>query len=189
MSTVSSSRTRNQTGTESGRPVGLTVVNHAIRLVVSRDSTRVRRSAVSPEVSSMNPPIPRRVQSIIAQRADLEWLTTASGRRHAGAAEAVVLLEVGCPTGEMGVEYACRAVDLRLERQVPYERQLLGAVVLVVDGLAVRRRSPPMVVGVEGAVVHERPQRVDLLPRVLDQLGGERRGRDRFGVEVHHRAD
>src|SRR5262249_56832043 len=42
---VSSSRTRNHTGTLSGWPSGRTVVNHAIRLRCNRLSTCSRRSA------------------------------------------------------------------------------------------------------------------------------------------------
>src|SRR5215831_2662048 len=45
MRIVSSSRTRNHTGTVSGRPSGRTVVSHAIRLPWSRASTCSRRPA------------------------------------------------------------------------------------------------------------------------------------------------
>ena len=46
-------RIRNHTGTESGRPAGLTVVSQAIRFVCSRVSTWVRRSGGSALVISI----------------------------------------------------------------------------------------------------------------------------------------
>src|SRR5690242_19353646 len=49
----SSSRSRNHTGTLSGRPSGRTVVSHAIRLARNRPSTWARRSSGRCDVSFM----------------------------------------------------------------------------------------------------------------------------------------
>src|SRR6476659_8789096 len=50
---VSSSRTRNHTGTASGRPAGFTVVSHAMRCVWRRVSTLARRSSGRWAVNAM----------------------------------------------------------------------------------------------------------------------------------------
>src|SRR6266851_6328928 len=74
MRIVSSSRSRNHTGTLSGRPSGRTVVNHAIRFARNRPSTWPRRSSGRYEVSSMQSILagaaPGRTRSIRAVRWD-----------------------------------------------------------------------------------------------------------------------
>src|SRR5258706_8761855 len=50
-----SSDKSNHTGTESGRPAGLTVVSHAMRFAWSRVSTRARRSFGRSAVKSIDP--------------------------------------------------------------------------------------------------------------------------------------